>query len=208
MINTRRLRLIIGGLGMSLSIIVLVLSIINGYPFPKSISSTYYLEPCITPFMIILGWASGTLICYKGYELIDDIICSFAGLFGLGICLFPCYSVRDVDQIVGTFQLSANTSDMIHTVCAVIFFILLAFNSLFLFTKSTGEMTKNKKRRNIIFRVCGVGMVASFALLLLPIPQAVWIVETVALIFFGISWFTKANCIPFLFADKKENNTK
>ena len=203
MINTRRLRLIIGGLGMSLSLIVLILSLVNGYPFPKSISATYYLEPCITPFMIILGWASGTLICYKGYELIDDIICSLAGVFGLGICLFPCYSWRDADKIVGTFQLPANTSDIIHTICAIIFFLLLAFNSLFLFTKSTGEMTKNKKIRNMIFRVCGIGMIASFALLLLPISQAVWVVETVALIFFGISWFTKANYIPFLFADKK-----
>jgi hypothetical protein len=203
MINTRRLRCVIGGLGMSLSIIVLVLSLINGLPFPGSISETYYLEPCIAPFMIILGWASGTLICYKGYELIDYIICSLAGIFGLGICLFPCYSWRDVDRIVGTFQLSVRTSDTIHMISAIAFFILLAFNSLFLFTKSSGEMTKNKKIRNIIFRVCGIGMVASFALLLFPIPHVIWWVETVALIFFGVSWLTKANCIPFLFADKK-----
>ena len=203
MINTRRLRCVIGGLGMSLSIIVLVLSLINGLPFPGSISETYYLEPCIAPFMIILGWASGTLICYKGYELIDDIICSLAGIFGLGICLFPCYSWRDVDKIVGTFQLPVRTSDTIHMISAIAFFILLAFNSLFLFTKSSGEMTKNKKIRNIIFRVCGIGMVASFALLLFPIPHVIWWVETVALIFFGVSWLTKANCIPFLFADKK-----
>ena len=203
MINTRRLRIVIGGLGMSLSIIVLILSLINGYPFPNSISETYFLEPCIAPFMIILGWASGTLICYKGYELVDDIICSLAGLFGLGICLFPCYSGRDVDRIIGTFQLHVRLSDTIHTTCAIIFFILLAFNSLFLFTKSSGEMTKNKKVRNIIFRVCGVGMIASFSLLLFPIPHVIWVVETVALIFFGVSWITKANCIPFLFADKK-----
>ena len=203
MIKAKRLRIVIGTLGMILSVIVLILSLINGYPFPDSISETYYLEPCIAPFMIILGWASGTLICYGGYELIDDIICSLAGLFGLGICLFPCSSWRDVDRIVGTFQLSINTSNTIHTACAMIFFILLAFNSLFLFTKSSGEMTKNKKIRNIIFRVCGIGMIASFALLLLPIPHVVWIVETVALIFFGISWLTKADCIPFLFADKK-----
>lgn len=203
MINTKRLRIVIGGLGMSLSVMVLILSLLNGYPFPDSISETYYLEPCITPFMIILGWAAGTLICYKGYELVDDIICSFAGLFGLGVCLFPCYTIRDTDRIVGTFQLPVGVSDTIHTVCAIIFFILLAYNSLFLFTKTSGEMTKNKKIRNIIFRVCGVGMVASFALLLFDIPHVVWIVETVSLIFFGVSWLTKANCIPFLFADKK-----
>jgi hypothetical protein len=42
----------------------------------------------------------------------------------------------------------------------------LAYNSFFLFTKSSGEMTSNKKKRNIIFKVCGIGMVASFALLI------------------------------------------
>ena len=203
MINTKRLRIVIGGLGMSLSVIVLILSLINGYSFPDSISETYYLEPCIAPFMIILGWAAGTLICYNGYELIDDIICSLAGLFGLGVCMFPCYSWRDADKIVGTFQLPLVLSNTIHVVCAIIFFVLLAYNSLFLFTKSSGGMTKNKKIRNIIFRVCGVGMVASFALLLFDIPHVTWIVETISLIFFGVSWLTKANCIPFLFADKK-----
>lgn len=203
MINTGRLRWLIGWAGMLLSIIVLVLSIVNGYPFPDSISETYFLEPCIAPFMIILGSAGVLLLSYMGYELIDDIICSLAGLFGLGICLFPCYSWRDADQVIGTFQLPALTSNAIHLTCAIIFFVLLAFNSLFLFTKSSGEMTKNKKKRNIIFRVCGIGMIATFALLLFPIPHKIWVVETISLIFFGISWLTKANRYRWLFADKK-----
>lgn len=201
MINTTRLRCLIGALGMSLSVIVLILSVINGFPFPGSISETYFLEPCIAPFMIVLGSAAILLFSYMGYEWIDDIVCSLAGLFGLGVCLFPCYSWRDADRIIGTFQLPADISDTIHLVCALLFFGLLAANSLFLFTKTNGDMTKKKKIRNIIFRVCGVGMIASFALLLLPIPHVVWWVETIALIFFGISWLTKANCIPFLFAD-------
>jgi hypothetical protein len=31
----------------------------------------------------------------------------------------------------------------------------------------------------------------------------VWAIEAIALLFFGISWLTKANCIPFLFCDKE-----
>ena len=203
MIDTRRLRCVIGWLGIALPVFVLILSLLYGDTFPNSISSTYYREPCIAPFMIILGWASGILICYKGYELVDDIICSFAGIFGFGVCLFPCFSYRDVDGIVGTFQLPNETSDIIHTISAIIFFILLSYNSLFLFTKSDSNITDNKKKRNIIFRVCGVGMIASFALLLFPIPHKVWVVETIALAFFGISWLTKANCYPWLFSDNK-----
>ena len=64
-------------------------------------------------------------------------------------------------------------------------------------------MTENKKKRNIIFKVCGIGMIASFILLLLPIPHITWIVEAIALAFFGVSWLTKADYYPWLFADKK-----
>ena len=203
MINTRRLRCTIGWLGMLLPWMVLILSYAYGYGFPPSISDTYFLEPCIAPFMIILGSAGLLLFSYKGYEKVDDIICSLAGLFGLGICLFPCASYRDADRLIGTFQLEMATSYWIHIVCAFAFFGLLAFNSLFLFTKTSGEITANKKKRNIIFRVCGVGMLASFAMLLIPYDNIIWVVETIALAFFGVSWLTKANCYPWLFADKQ-----
>lgn len=90
MINTTRLRKWVGWLGMALPWIVLVLALWEtGYP-PDSISATWYLETCVTPFMIILG-AAGILLCsYNGYERCDDIICTCAGVAGLLICLFPC----------------------------------------------------------------------------------------------------------------------
>jgi hypothetical protein len=103
MINTTRLRCLIGGLGMSIAIIVVVLSLLNGLPFPDSISETYFREPCITPFMVILGSAGVLLIGYAGYEEIDDILCTLAGFFGWGVCLFPCYSSADADGLIGTF---------------------------------------------------------------------------------------------------------
>lgn len=209
MINTTRLRCTIGWLGMLLPWIVLILAYTCGYGFPDSISQTYYFESCITPFMIILGSAGLLLFSYKGYDKQDDIICTLAGIFGLGICIFPCLSpiVLDANGIVGTFQLAENVSDILHNICAVAFFGLLAYNSLFLFTKSSGVMTENKKKRNIIFRVCGIGMITSF-LAMIPVIicnwyGGVWLVETIALAFFGISWLTKADCYPWLFADKK-----
>ena len=209
MINTTRLRCTIGWLGMLLPWIVLVLAYTYGYGFPDSISQTYYFESCITPFMIILGSAGLLLFSYKGYDKQDDIICTLAGIFGLGICIFPCLSpiVLDTNGIVGTFQITEDVSDILHSICAVAFFGLLAYNSLFLFTKSSGVMTENKKKRNIIFRVCGIGMIASF-LAMIPIIicdwwGGVWAVETIALAFFGISWLTKAGCYQWLFADKK-----
>ena len=195
-INTLRLRAMIGWLGMLLPWIVVLLI---GY-FPGSISATWYTNAC-TAFMIILGSASILLICYNGYTKVDDIILSYSGIAGLCICLFPC-SIPDVSGRVGTFLIDSSISATIHNISAVIFFALLAYNSFFLFTKSSGEMTKKKQIRNIIYRICGVGMVASFLLLLLPdFHIKIWLVETVALFFFGISFLTKADIYPWLFCD-------
>ena len=195
-INTVRLRALIGWLGMLLPWIVVLLI---GY-FPKSISATWYTNAC-TVFMIILGSASVLLISYKGYEKIDDILLTCSGIAGLGICLFPC-EVSTVRGAVGTFLIDSKVSDIIHFVCAIIFFGLLAYNSFFLFTKGAGEMTKKKKIRNIIYRVCGVGMIASFLIMLLPsFYIQVWLIEAIALFFFAISFLTKADIYPWLFCD-------
>lgn len=195
-INTIRMRVLIGTLGTLLPWIVAALT--GG--FPQSISATYYTNAGAA-FMIILGWASGTLICYKGYELIDDIILTCSGIAGLLICLFPC-AISGADIKVGTFLIDQGVSNTIHCISAVVFFGLLAYNSFFLFTKSSGEMTEKKKIRNIIYRVCGVGMLASFLILLLPdFRIKVWLMEMFALTFFGVSFLTKADVFPFLFCD-------
>ena len=111
-IDTIRLRKTVGWLGMLLPIIVLVLCLIfqcvPGHVFPDSISATYYFAPTITPFMGILIAASILLICYKGYEMIDDVINTLTGIAGLCICLFPCsnpemYKMGLIPDYVGTF---------------------------------------------------------------------------------------------------------
>lgn len=195
-INTLRLRAMLGWLGMLLPWIVVLLI---GY-FPDSISATWYTNAC-TVFMIILGSASILLISYRGYEKIDDITLTLSGIFGLGICLFPCAIPNSPDR-VGTFLIDVSISNTIHFICAIAFFCLLAYNSFFLFTKSSGEMTRKKRARNIIYRVCGVGMVASFIIMVFPhFPYQTWITEAFALFFFGISFLTKADIYPWLFCD-------
>ena len=195
-INTIRLRAMIGWLGILLPWIVVLLV---GY-FPQSISATWYTNAC-TVFMIVLGSASILLMCYKGYELIDDITLTLAGVAGLGVCLFPTGTSQDV-PFVGTFLVDKGVSSAIHNVCAVVFFVLLAYNSIFLFTKGDGSPTKKKKIRNVIYIVSGIGMLSSFLLLCLPhFYIQVWLVETIALFFFGVSFLTKADIYPWLFCD-------
>jgi hypothetical protein len=205
MINTKRLRCWIGCLGVALPIIVAVLSLVYGYPFPNSISETYFRDTCITPFMIILGASGILLLNYNGYDKTDDVLNTLAGIFALGVCFFPCAAKGG---LIGTFQIPAEISDIVHMVSAIGFFGILAYNSMFQFTKGLPKPSPEKKKRNIVYRICGVGMIASFILLplanfgILDIPHVIWVIETIALFFFGVSWLTKANCIPFLFADK------
>lgn len=194
-IATKRLRVMIGLLGMSLAWLVCLITL----SMPQSISITYYNIYAVGTFMLVLGSASILLICYKGYTKIDDIINTIAGILGLMICLFPMEYKVDGEFIkTGVLHLSSNISHIIHCCSAIGFFGLLAFNSVFLFTKSEGVKTKGKKIRNIIYYVCGAGMLLSFLCLLLPVYNSTWITEMLALTFFGISWLTKANLFKFL----------
>lgn len=202
-LNTKRLRVAVGLSGMALPWAV---ALLVGY-IPDSISATWYTNAC-TVFMIILGGASYLLISYRGYSTIDDVVFTCTGVAGFGICLFPC-SITSEHVKVGAFMIDNYISNVLHHVFAVAFFVLLAYSSFFLFTKSGGEMTKEKRARNVIFRVCGIGMLASFALLLVPyFPGKIWITETAALTFFGISFLTKANVFRILFCDPKNNEHK
>lgn len=198
MINVKRLRCFIGWLAILLPWIVALLL----WQLPPSISSTYYTFQSGPVFMIILGSASILLMYYDGYDKTDDILNTITGILGLCICLFSCGT--SAYEKVGTFQIPVAVSAWIHNISAVLFFALLSYISFFQFTKSSGEMTKRKKIRNIIFRVCGVGMLASFLILVLPsFYIQVWLTEAIALFFFGISWLTKSQAYRWLAADKE-----
>lgn len=205
-VNTSRLRAIIGWLAIALPwLVCLIIGRV-----PASISATYYTNACPV-FMIVLGSACILLFCYHGYDIFDDLLNSLAALAGLCVCLFPCNTdIFGEWPFLGTFkEVPVNASATIHNVSAAVFFGLLAINSLFRFTKSSGEMTANKRRRNVIYKVCGWGMVASFPILAveryIPWNKVTWLVEAIALFFFGISWLTKADRYWWLFADTPDD---
>lgn len=193
-----------GFLGMILPWISLIGAIIvsNATGVPAafwstlSISATYYICPALTG---ILTAASIVLMCYSGYDLRDNIITSITGVFGLMVVLFPCNCTVS-GEIVGFFQLPVAISNIIHCISACAFFILLSINSLFLFTLGEENPTKQKKIRNIVYRVCGIGMLCALALMVIPVSffAKTFIVEAIALTFFGISWLVKGQALGIL----------
>ena len=200
----RRIRNLAGFLGMILPWISLIGAIIvsntTGVPaefWPTlSISATYYICPALTG---ILTAASVVLMCYDGYSLRDNIVTTISGVFGIMIVLFPCACTVS-GEMVGFFQLPVAISNTIHCASACAFFILLSINSLFLFTLGEKEPTKQKKIRNIVYRVCGIGMICALILMVLPVSffAKTFVVEAIALTFFGISWLVKGQVFGIL----------
>lgn len=199
-----RIRNLCGLLGMILPWIALFSAGIAEHPSSEwwwSISATYYQSPALVGVLVP---AAIVLISYIGYEDVDNWVTGLSGLFGLGIVLFPCKVSWIADgTLVGFFQVPIEISHIIHTGCAAMFFLLIALNSIFLFTKSGPVQTPRKKIRNIIYRVCGIGMlvleVAFVIVRLVGAPgYTVMILEILLLSLFGFAWLVKGRAFPFL----------
>lgn len=198
-----RIRNVCGLLGVVLPWLALFSAGVASHPSEEwwwSISATYYQSPAL---VAVLCPAALVLISYIGYNRTDNIITTLSGIFGLGIVLFPCQvSWIKEGTRVGFFQLPIEISTHFHTACAALFFLLIAINSYFLFTKSGGEMTPRKRIRNRIYRICGAGMIffeiVFVAISLCGAPgYCVMIVEIVLLHLFGFSWLTKGEAFPW-----------
>lgn len=207
-----RIRNICGLLGVLLPWLALFSGgILSSHPSEEwwwSLSATYYISPALVG---VLTPASIVLISYEGYSKLDNIVTTLSGVFGLGIVLFPTQvSWLPADMPVGFFQLPAPVSNFLHALFSGLFFLFLAFNSFYLFTKTgEGETTSRKHRRNMIYRICGAGMLLlEIVYVILTLAKApgycVMILEILLLHLFGISWLVKGEAIPWL-NDKKES---
>jgi hypothetical protein len=90
----------------------------------------------------------------------------------------------------------------LHLGFAALFFFTIAYISFFQFTKGSGTITPAKRMRNKIYRACGTVIIAAIILIglyfwldlektQLKSINPVFILETIALLAFGISWLTK-----------------
>jgi len=205
-LSYKTLRRLVGILALSTAFICIIGSLLfNNLTVQSSVSLYYYtnMRDFLEAVLIGIGIF---IITYKGYTILDRIINILTGIFGICIALFPCSSNIDC---VGIFNIPSEVSNILHLITAGIFFGLLGFISFFLFTKSDGATTKQKKIRNIIYRVCGIiiavcGLLIglSFAFLGEEIMNKYFIVlilEIIILTSFGISWLIKGKT---LFKDK------
>jgi hypothetical protein len=204
------MRRLIGILGISLPIIVVIGGFLQSGSVVQGSISGYYYTNMRDFFVGLLCVVSLFLMSYRGYEKIDDLIGNLSGVFAMGIVVFPTSMFCGQVVKVGIFLLNDDISEYIHLTFGTLFFLSLSFNSIFLFTRRhPGVLGREKRRRNIIYRFCGIVMILAIVCTTIYTIflrdtyiskfYPVLILESIALFAFGISWLVKGYT---LFKDK------
>jgi len=195
-------RTVIGILGIALPFVVsLGARLIFHTGMQSSISGYYHtgMRDVLVGTLFAIGFF---LLAYRGFERRDDIAGNLACLFAVGAALFP------VTPDSGATN-SARLVGLVHLVFAGLFFATLIYFCLCLFTKTNPDKppTRRKRHRNKVYRTCGYVMIVCVLLMvsyyLLPpgtrsrlaAYKPVFWLETLAILAFGISWFTKGEAI-------------
>lgn len=204
------LRKAVGILGIALPVVVLVgFRLLNPTcDLPPSISHYFYTD--VGPYFTgTLCAVALFMFSYKGPQKADRIAALIACVCSLGIAFCPTNPDVHIGKECIKVTLQANDiRNAFHYGFAGVLFATFAFFSLVLFTKDRGHPTKNKKRRNTIYKICGWGIIASVLGILAStifdhttdmdketLDLTTYILETVALVFFGLSWLVKGETI-------------
>jgi len=199
-ISYMTLRKILGLLGIALvPVLILGSFILDHTTYVQVSASAYYYTSMRNALVGIVCGMSLFLLSYHGNEWKDSLSSKIAGFFVLGIAFFPTSESNDKSDIFST----------LHYITSGIFFVTLSYMSIFLFTKSKGHKTNEKKKRNRVYRICGIVMLVCVAGIPVDGFKAIHdkiiflkptlILEGLALTAFGISWLTKGE---FLLKDK------
>lgn len=186
------LRRVVGVLGMALPVVLAVWGFVlqRRVAVLSSLSDYYQLRTrdALVGILFTIAWF---LYTYRGYSRTDDVAGNGACVCALGVALSPASG--------------SPLEHAMHYACAAGLFLILAFFSLFLFTKTGGSPTRAKLARNRVYRVCGVVMLASIGAIAAvqafapgspaPAVPPVFALETIALWAFGVSWFIKGETL-------------
>lgn len=192
------LQKVVGVLAIALPFVVALGNWVAGGTAKGSISAYYYSH--------LGNWFVGTLcalaVFFLSYHLKplpghkkDKLISRAAAVMAVGVAMFPTTSSAPVastgSQWVGR----------VHISCAGVLFVLLGVLSLLFFTKTGAPdaMTSNKKKRNLVYRICAFAIFACIVLIgvvyLTTWPPSSWhpvfYLESIAVVAFGVSWLVK-----------------
>jgi hypothetical protein len=236
-VNQQNLARIVGYVTLGLPTLLILVGVFTETCLYISLSHFYYAPLWGTIFVGSLVFIGTYLLVWQGQNRAERRLANLAAPFAWGIAVFPTsrpgcnqegWAARVFAQVSQTgetpvltipaspasyFQLS-EWSNWIHQTCALIFFLILAYFALCVFTRIVpdqhvdvnGNLRPGKRRRNRVYRICG-GLILTTILILwarqtyIDITQndpAFWddnnltlYAEAVALYAFGYSWMVK-----------------
>lgn len=208
------LRNTLGVLGILLPILTLTFNLLFGKEYNpsyvlSSISATHYSSAYLL-FEGLVFSVGLFLITYRGYDIVDYISSTIAGIGAIGLSLFPC--ALEGAETRNFMMLPQGITNVIHLISAGLFFTCLIYIIGFQFTKTNKRRPmKRKLQRNALYNICAVLMTCSLIIgfgskelvkiinfdgaSLVGWIYSVFIGEAVALCAFGIAWLTKGGVI-------------
>ncbi len=207
------LRNFIGYCGVFLPLLLIIFTRTIGHDRAvENAISDYYYTSAGELFVVLMSVLGVFLFTYKGYERNENLLTSFAGLCALGVVFNPTRTkyLRESFTVHSAHESVAKINSFeVHLLFAGCFFIALAIMSLKYFPKTDASELQDAKghrtqkaKRNIIYRICGWTILISMGILIVyflckPVKEWVgdfpltFIMETLAVEAFGISWLTK-----------------
>ncbi len=198
------LRKAIGVLGIGLPFVLSIGAAIIFRTGIQSSISAYYHTGMGDVFVGILCVIGFFLFSYRGYrhERCDNIAGNLACVFAVGVALFPVAPDEGATSCAGIVG-------WVHIAFAMLFFSTLTYFSLFLFTKTDPQKEPKPRKllRNKIYKACGYTMGSCIVLIAvyfflqdtlashLKAYNPIFWLEALAILAFGISWFTKGEAI-------------
>jgi hypothetical protein len=190
-LSYRALRAMVAALGVALPLALWIGGHLHGLPLQDSMSG-YYHTPMRDELVGMLFAVAASLVAYHGATWLEDWALNLAGLFLVGVALFPVK--LDCDGC-GFFT--------VHGTLALLFFACIAYVSIVRSSDTLGLMHDPARERRFRrwYRVLGWLMVAS-PLLAMIVAQAVdpgsrlrsfvFFAEAVGVYVFAAYWIVKS----------------
>ncbi|MFP5248686.1 MAG: DUF998 domain-containing protein [Acidobacteriota bacterium] len=182
------------------------------HPLLQAAISDYLYTPVGTLYVGSLAGIAMFLMSSRGYDRADEVAGYLAGIFAMGVALFPSEDPR-----VTRYTRLQIRIGYVHSAFAVLMFLSIAYFCLFLFRRTTPgrRITRRKQHRNRIYAACGAVILACTAVMVgltlfeddprLAPYHLFLISESLALFAFGIAWLTKGE--GFL-RDRPQNHVR
>jgi len=200
------LRQMIGWIGLTMPLAVRLGAYVFEHISATDSISAYYYTGMRDVFVSTLVLVGILLACYRSPSVMDNAIAVLAGLSSIGIGLFPMSPVFAAQVLhdypgMGANECYVNRGILgYHHLFVIAFFALTFVMVTFRFVAFTpGTPTKQKLKRNVIYRVCGALMLLSFiAIGVLAAKKksgSIFWPETVAVVAFGVAWLVKGQTV-------------